>query len=42
VTQSNDDRIARDEAAWNAPRLFTLGFGFLAACIVLIYVLASL
>jgi hypothetical protein len=39
---NNEKRIEREEAEWNAPRLFVLGFVFLGACIALIYVLSSL
>lgn len=42
MTKSNDDRIAREEADWDAPRLLLLGFGFLAVCIAVIYAIASL
>ena len=37
-----DARISREEAYWNAPRLFGLGFAFLGACLVVIYVIASI
>jgi hypothetical protein len=42
VSESNEARIAREEAYWNAPRLFGFGLVFLAACIVLIYILSSI
>ena len=42
MADSQEQRIAREESYWNAPRLFGLGFAFLGACIVLIYVMASL
>ena len=42
MADSQEQRIAREEAYWNAPRLFGLGFAFLGACIVLIYVMASI
>ena len=41
MTEPHDQRIAREEAYWSAPRLFGLGFAFLGACVVLIYVMAS-
>ena len=43
MTESQEEqRIAREEAYWNAPRLFVLGFVFLGACLVLIRVMAEL
>jgi len=42
VSDPQEQRIAREEATWNAPKLFALGFIFLAACIALIYVMASI
>jgi hypothetical protein len=42
VTDSYEERIAREEAYWNAPRLLTLGFVFLGACIALIMLMAEL
>jgi hypothetical protein len=42
VTESNEARIAREEAYWNGPRLFGFGLTFLAACIVFIYILSSI
>jgi hypothetical protein len=42
VTESQEARIAREEAYWNGPRLFGFGLAFLASCIVLIYVLSSI
>ena len=41
VSKPQDDRIQREEEYWNAPRLFGLGFAFLGACLLLIYVMAS-
>jgi hypothetical protein len=41
MSDPEEQRIAREEAYWNAPRLFALGFAFLGACVVLIYVMAS-
>ena len=35
-------RIQREEEYWTAPRLFAFGFGFLGACIALIYLMATL
>ena len=42
MTDSQEQRLEREEAYWNAPRLFGLGFAFLGACLVLIYVMSSL
>jgi len=42
VTESTEARIAREEAYWNAPRLFGFGLTFLGACIVFIYILSSI
>jgi hypothetical protein len=42
VSESNEARIAREEAYWNAPRLFAFGLAFLGACIVVIYILSSI
>ncbi|MDH5676347.1 MAG: hypothetical protein OEZ06_29785 [Myxococcales bacterium] len=41
MSETDEQRIAREEAHWNAPRLFVLGFGFLGLCLVLIYISAS-
>ena len=41
MSEKDEQRIAREEGEWNAPRLFVLGFVFLAACIALIYLMAS-
>ena len=41
MSETNEARIAREEAYWNGPRLFAFGLGFLAMCIVIIYILAS-
>lgn len=32
----HEQRIAREESHWNAPRMFVLGFGFLALCLAVI------
>lgn len=40
--ESHEERIAREEARWNAPRLFAFGCAFLGSCIVLIYILSSI
>ena len=42
MTESHDQRIAREEQQWNAPKLFGLGFVFLGICIAVIYVMASI
>lgn len=38
----DEQRIAREEREWGAPRMFVLGFGFLAACIALILAMSYL
>ena len=35
-------RIAREEETWNAPKLFVLGFVFLGICIAVIMLLSSI
>ena len=42
MTQTQDQRIAKEEQEWNCPKLLVFGFSFLAVCIALIYALASL
>lgn len=42
MSESNEARIAREEAYWNGPRLFAFGLVFLAACVVVIYILSSI
>ena len=42
MTETNEQRIAREEATWDAPRLFALALGFLAIAIGFIYAIASL
>jgi hypothetical protein len=42
VSESHEARIAREEAYWTGPRLFGFGLVFLAACIVVIYILSSI
>jgi hypothetical protein len=42
VSESHEQRIAREEATWNAPKLFALGFIFLGICIAVIYTMASI
>lgn len=42
MSETHEQRIAREEEYWTTPRLLGLGFVFLSACIVLIYVFASL
>ncbi len=42
MSESHEERIAREEAYWTGPRLFGFGLAFLGACIVLIYVMSSL
>jgi hypothetical protein len=40
VSETNEARIAREEAYWTGPRLFAFGLAFLAVCIVFIYVMS--
>ncbi len=40
MSESHEDRIAREEAYWNGPRLFAFGLVFLALCIVFIYAIS--
>ena len=42
MSESHEERIAREEAYWTGPRLFGFGLVFLAACIVVIYILSSI
>lgn len=42
MSESHEARIAREEAYWTGPRLFGFGLVFLAACIVVIYILSSI
>jgi hypothetical protein len=42
VTESDEARIAREEAYWTGPRLFAFGLAFLAMCLVIIYLLSSI
>ena len=42
LKQSDEDRISREEAHWNTPRLLKLGFIFLGACLIFIYFIASI
>ena len=42
VSESDEQRIAREESSWNAPKLFALGFIFLGICIAVIYAMASM
>ena len=42
MSESNEQRIAREEGQWTAPKLFGLGFVFLGLCIALIYAMASM
>jgi hypothetical protein len=42
VSETPEQRIAREESTWNAPKLFALGIVFLGLCIALIYVMASI
>lgn len=42
MSESHEERIAREEREWTAPKLFTLGFVFLGICIAIIYAMASI
>jgi len=42
MSESHEERIAREEAYWTGPRLFGFGLAFLACCITVIYILSSL
>lgn len=42
MTESDEQRIAREEEYWTGPRLFGFGLAFLGACIVVIYTMASI
>lgn len=42
MSESHEARIAREEEYWTGPRLFGFGLVFLAICIVIIYILASI
>jgi hypothetical protein len=42
VAESEEQRIAREEQTWNAPKLFVLGFVFLGACIAVIMLMSSI
>ena len=42
MAESEEQRIAREEQTWNAPKLFVLGFVFLGACIALIMLMSSI
>ena len=42
MSETQEQRIAREEAYWNGPRLFGFGLVFLGICLVIIYILASI
>lgn len=42
MSSSDEERIAREEEYWTAPRLFIFGFALLGAAITLIVVMANL
>gem|GEM_PF-4087970 len=42
MSETHEERIAREEAYWTGPRLFGFGLVFLAVCIVVIYILSSI
>lgn len=42
MSETDEQRIAREEAFWNGPRLFGFGLVFLGICLVIIYILASI
>ena len=37
---ADEQRIAREDRHWNAPKMFLLGFGFLGLCLGLIFTMA--
>lgn len=41
MSKSDEERIAREEEYWTAPRLLGSGFVFLGACIVVIYLMSN-
>lgn len=42
MSETPEERIARQEEYWTAPRLFVFGLGFLAVAISFIYVMSSI
>jgi hypothetical protein len=42
VSESHQERIAREEEYWTGPRLFALGLGFMAVAVAFIYFIASI
>lgn len=42
MSETQEQRIAREEAYWTGPRLFGFGLVFLGICLVIIYILASI
>ena len=42
MSESHEQRIAREEAYWTGPRLFGFGLVFLAVAIAVIYTLSSI
>ena len=42
MSESNQQRIAREEEYWTGPRLFALGLGFMAVAVAFIYFIASI
>lgn len=42
MSETHEERIAREEAYWTGPRLFGFGLVFLAACIAVIYIISQI
>ena len=42
MAETDEERIARQEAYWTGPRLFGFGLAFLGTCLVIIYILSSI
>jgi len=42
MSETQEERIAREEDYWNAPRLFTFGLVFLTIAITFIYTMSSI
>ncbi len=41
MSETYEERIAREEEYWTAPRLFALGLSFMACAVAFIYLIAS-
>ena len=42
MSETQEERIAREEAYWTAPRLFAFGLTFLTVAISFIYTMSSI